>query len=87
MGRQRPRLRVSDKCKGLIADIESVEWAKYRNIEEFKPKLALESKDRLSALKYALAAQPRYTKGREQVIRGKNPISWNNKEKWRSRSS
>lgn len=83
-GKREPRLKIHRAVKGLISDIESVEWARYRNLEEFKPKLAIESKDFLACLKYALAAQPRFTKGRERVIRS-NSVGWSNKEKWRNR--
>lgn len=81
-GNFEPRLKIDPRCKWLINDIETVEWAKYRNIDEFKPKLAIESKDQLAALKYALAAEPRFTKGREPIIRSK-AVGWSNKEKWR----
>lgn len=86
-GQKEPKIKINQACKGLIADIETVEWARYRNIDEFKPKLAIEAKDFLSCLKYALAAQPRFTKGREKVIGASRTKSWNNKEKWRQRSS
>lgn len=84
-GRREPRIKVHRSCKGLLSDIETVEWAKYRNLEEFKPKLAIESKDHLSCLKYALAAQPRFTKGREHVIRARGKVGWSQNEKWRQR--
>jgi len=86
-GQKVPRLRINSSCKGLIADIESVEWAKYRNIDEFKPKLAIESKDFLSTLKYALAAEPRFIKGKEKPIKPKGPVSWNNREISRRRAT
>lgn len=78
-----PRLRYHRDCKHLIFDTETVEWAKYRNIDEYKPKLAIESKDMLSCLKYALAAQPRFTKGREAVIRAPGAVGWSNPAKHR----
>jgi hypothetical protein len=34
-------------------------------------------------LKYALAAQPRYQKGAERIIRGNRQAGWNNRERWR----
>jgi hypothetical protein len=86
-GQRIPRLRIHPSCKGLIADIESVEWTKYRNIDEFKPKLSIESKDFLSCLKYALAAEPHFKRGREQVIGSSRVKGWNNNEKWRRRTS
>lgn len=83
-GRKEPRLKIVETLKGLIVDIESVEYQKHKNIDELKPKLAIESKDFLACLKYALAAQPRYQKSSEQVIRPKGPVGWANKEKWRA---
>ncbi len=85
-GQREPRLKIHAGCKGLIGDLESVEWAKHKNMDEFKPKLAIEAKDHLATLKYALACQPRFNKGREKVIGSSKLKSWNNKEKWRSRS-
>jgi hypothetical protein len=82
-GRREPRIKFHRTLKGLISDIESVEWAKYRNIEEFKPKLAIESKDFLSCLKYALAAEPHFTKGRERVIRAPGKVGWSQNERGR----
>lgn len=79
-GNQEPRLKIVNTCKRTIDDVETVEWAKYRNIDEFKPKLAIESKDFLSCLKYALAAQPKFTKGHERIIKSPN-VGWNRKEK------
>lgn len=83
LGETNPRLKIVSSLKGLIADIETVEWQKYRNLEEFKPKLAIESKDFLACLKYALAAQPHYLKGREKTIRSRTPVNWNKRQKWR----
>lgn len=83
LGRKEPRLKISMDCKGIISDVESVEWQKYRNMDEFKPKLAIQNKDFLACLKYALAAQPRFTKGRERMIAPKGPRGWNARENWR----
>jgi hypothetical protein len=83
-GLRKPRLRVLSQCIGTINDIESVEWQKYRNMDEFKPKLAIEAKDMLACLKYALAARPHFNKNRERVLRSKGPVSWNNKERSRA---
>jgi hypothetical protein len=75
-GKREPRLKIAAHCKGLIADIETVEWQRFKNMEEFKPKLAIESKDFLSCLKYAIAAQPHFTKGRHKVLKPKGPVGW-----------
>lgn len=85
-GRKEPRLKIVRHCAGIIADIETVQWERYRNEEIFKPKLAISKKDYLACLKYGLAAQPRFTKGNERIIRGKAPVSWNAREKWRRQS-
>lgn len=71
MGRQLPQLRILDTCIGLINDIETVSWVKVRNEELYKPKLDISKKDFLASLKYALAAQPHFNKGKERVIRGR----------------
>ena len=67
-GRMEPRLKILDNCVGLIHDIETVAWQKHRTEELLKPKLDISKKDFLACLKYALAAQPRFTTGRERVI-------------------
>lgn len=86
-GERLPKLQVSSACTGLIADVETVQWAKVKNIDDYKPKLDISRKDYLACLKYGLAAQPRFDRGRERVIRGQAPASWNNKEKWRKPQS
>jgi hypothetical protein len=69
--RKTPRLRIFEGNHGMVNDIESVCWTKYRNMDEYKPKLAIENKDYLSTLKYALACQPHWRMGSERVIRNK----------------
>lgn len=76
MGRQEPRLKLLKTCRGIIGDIESVEWQKYRNMDEYKPRLAIASKDFLSALKYALATELSFDKGEEKVIRSQGTVGW-----------
>lgn len=83
MGRKEPRLKIHESCKGLISNIENVQWTKYRNLDEYKAKLDITDKDFLSAYKYARATQPRFNKAREQVIRSKGPVGWNKNERWR----
>ena len=80
-GRREPRLKILSSLKGLIADIETVEWQKFRNFDETKPKLAIESKDFLACLKYALAAQPKFNKGHERPIKPQSSVSWNSRDK------
>jgi hypothetical protein len=88
-GRERPpRLTIFDGNPGIVADIESVEWQKYRNIDEFKPKLGIESKDFLSCLKYALATQPRFDKRLgTRIHRPEAPVSWSQKARGRLKAA
>jgi hypothetical protein len=81
-GEKLPKLQISSACTGLISDIETVCWAKVKNVDDYKPKLDITRKDDLSCLKYALAAQPRYQKGRETVI-GRGTVGLNRQERWR----
>ena len=83
-GERIPKLQISQEWTGLISDIRTVCWSKVKNVDDYKPKLDIARKDDLACLKYALAAQPRFNKGKERVIRSKSGASWNNREKWRS---
>lgn len=53
-GRKQPKLAIVAGNDGIIDDIETCQWQKYRQHELFKPKLDISSKDRLACLKYAL---------------------------------
>lgn len=75
-GRMAPRLTIVNECKGIIENIESVEWQKYKNMDEFKPKLSIGSKDFLATLKYALAVQPVFNNSNAKVIKTKRPVGW-----------
>lgn len=66
-GRCIPALRVLEGCKGIINDIETVEWDKYRNLDEFKPTLAIGAKDYLATVKYALATNLHVGKRKEKA--------------------
>ncbi len=85
-GRREPRLKIVEDCRGIISDVETVQWEKYRNEDQYKPKLSISKKDYLACLKYALAAQPRFQKGRERPIRGDTRAGLRNQEKWRNRA-
>lgn len=76
MGKQEPQLKITNNCKGLIADIETVEWQQYKNLDEYKPKLAIEAKDFLACLKYALAARPTFSKHNRKVITQPGPVGY-----------
>lgn len=69
-----PKLRMLDSCIGLIGDIETVQWVKYRNLDEFKPKLDIGSKDYLACLKYALATNLSLKKGKDTVYYRAAPV-------------
>ncbi len=83
-GSRRPRLRIIQGNKGIISDIETAAWMPIRNSDELKPKIDISKKDYLACLKYALAAQPRYQKGNDQVIRTAKRVGWNEHDKWKS---
>lgn len=71
-GQYTPMLRIFQSCRGIISDIENVQWTKYRNTDEFKPKLDITNKDYLSCLKYALASNLVYGKEKVKMYRWKN---------------
>lgn len=66
-GQRIPKLRIRQGNHGIVSDIESVQWMKYRNIDEYKPKLDISNKDYLAALKYALASNLSFMKGRQRA--------------------
>lgn len=66
-GNRQAALRIMADCHGLINDIETVEWAKIKNMEDFKPKLDISRKDFLAALKYALATGLTYSRRKNAV--------------------
>lgn len=61
-----PKLRILEECRGLINDIETVEWVRYRNADEFKPTLGIDNKDLLACLKYGLATNINKDKGKDR---------------------
>lgn len=63
-----PKLRIMDNCVGLVNDIETVEWERYRNNDEFKATLGISSKDLLACLKYALATNISSKKKKDQAF-------------------
>lgn len=67
LGTRIPPLRILEDNKGLINDIETVEWAKHRVLDEFKVTLDIQHKDYLATLKYALATNLTYTKRKDKV--------------------
>jgi hypothetical protein len=69
LGKFYPLLRVFSDCVGIIGDIENVCWLKYRNADEYKPKLDISHKDYLATLKYALTAHIAGIYAKSRVIR------------------
>lgn len=68
-GQKIPKLRIFVGNFGIIGDIENVQWTRYKNYEEFKPKLDITNKDFLSCLKYALATNLSYNKTKAAIYR------------------
>jgi hypothetical protein len=54
-GQKLPKLRFLEGNPGIVGDVETVQWVKIRNADEYKPKLDISQKDFLACLKYALA--------------------------------
>lgn len=53
-GRKIPKLAIVEGNPGIVHDIETVQWQKYRQHDVFKEKLDISAKDFLACLKYAL---------------------------------
>jgi hypothetical protein len=78
-GRKIPILAILEGNHGIIGDIETVSWLRYKNLDENKPKLDITQKDWLACLKYGLATNLGYVRARghqPQVKRtGRSPWS------------
>lgn len=85
-GRTIPKLAIMDGNEGIIHDIETVQWLKYRNQEGFKPKLDISSKDYLSLLKYALATNISFVAdtGQRPKVKRSRRSAWSGGH-WRGR--
>lgn len=59
-GRRTPKLAIIEGNTGLIGNIETVQWQKYRQNETFKNKLEISKKDYLACLKYGLKTNIAY---------------------------
>jgi hypothetical protein len=71
-GQKIPKLRIVRGNWGIVGDIENVQWVKYRDIDEYKPKLDIQNKDFLACLKYGLATNLTPTKGKAHIYRPVN---------------
>lgn len=78
-GRSIPILGILEGNEGIVHDIETVTWLKYRNQEGFKPKMDISSRDFLSLLKYALATTIIHMTGQQRAPKvkraGRSPWS------------
>lgn len=77
-GRRQPKLAIIAGNDGIIDDIETCQWQKYRQHELFKPKLDISSKDRLACLKYALKTSIAFVSdvGRMPRTKRARPSPW-----------
>lgn len=55
-GQKTPKLRIAEGCDKIIREIKTVTFKKKRHAENYEDKLAIEDKDYLACLKYALAS-------------------------------
>ena len=65
-GQKIPKLLIYDGNNGIITDIEQVQWARDKRLEENKPKLDITHKDYLACLKYALATNLNCDRGKKK---------------------
>jgi hypothetical protein len=77
-GRKLPKLAVISGNSGIIEDIESCQWQKYRQHDVFKPKLDISSKDYLACLKYALSTNIAFVAdvGKLPKVKRSRPSPW-----------
>jgi len=73
-GRTLPKLRVLEGNAGLISDIEEVQWVVDRRLALNKPHLDIRNKDYLACLKYALACNLFFSKGKPRIYRRKQGV-------------
>lgn len=77
-----PKLRIFEGNKGIISDIENVQWVKYKNEEMYRPKLEISKKDYLAALKYALSANMSYSKPRARIYKVGPSVNWRDRSSY-----
>lgn len=66
-GQTIPKLRIISDCKGIINDICNVQWQYDKKNDINKPKLDISNKDYLSCLKYGLAVNLFFKRGRNNI--------------------
>jgi hypothetical protein len=72
-GQKIPKLRIFAGNIGIITDICNVAWTKFKNLDEFKPKLEISNRDFISCLKYALSTNLSLSKDKPKVFRREMP--------------
>jgi len=82
-----PKLRIVEINRGIINDIENVQWQRDKVNDSNKPKLEITNRDFLAALKYALAAKLNFNKGSTKIYKRPKPSSYgytgqDKKETW-----
>lgn len=79
-----PRLSIFKGNRGIVSDIENVQWQKFKNEDIYKPKLDISKKDYLATLKYALATRIGYsgTTGRARTWRAQGGVNWRDRSKY-----
>lgn len=77
-GRKIAKLAIMEGNTGIIDNIESVQWLKYRQQEMFKDKLDITQKEYLACLKYALKSNIAYLAqvGKMPKIKRSRPSPW-----------
>jgi len=73
-GQRIPKLRVNSSCRGVINDIEQVQWTRDKRLDINKPKLDIQNCDYLACLKYALACNLFIGKGKAKYYVYKKPL-------------
>lgn len=73
-GQKIPKLRFLSFNKGIIGDIETVCWQKFKNVDEYKPKLDISNKDYLACLKYALASNITFQRKKAKIFKRNQKI-------------
>lgn len=72
-GQRLPKLTIFEGNNGIVGDFENVQWMRYKNREDLKPKLDITNKDYLACVKYGLASNLRYGKDKVKIYRRLKP--------------
>jgi phage terminase large subunit-like protein len=73
-GQRVPKLRVLSHCVGTISDIENVQWARDKKLDENKPKLDISNRDFLACVKYGLATNLYHGKKKDRAYYVSKPM-------------